>query len=56
MRHSQQVATYTEMGAMTRLCDKYSFKGFIGDQVRLAFIRCRVDTSILFFSRTGGIL
>jgi len=32
MRRSAQLATYTEDGAMTRLCHKYSFKGFIGDQ------------------------
>ena len=34
MRRSAQLAAYTEDGAMTRLCHKYSFKGFIGDQVR----------------------
>ena len=34
MRRSEEFNRFLEDGVMDSLCDKYHFKGFIGDQVR----------------------
>ena len=52
----EQLAQYLEDGGMDSLCDKFAFKGFIGDQVSQQFAICAdVDVSFLAPSRAQDV-